>query len=535
MRKSGVLMHITSLPSPHGIGTMGAEARKFIDFLEEAGQSCWQVLPLGPTSYGDSPYQSCSTYAGNPYLIDLETLQEEGYLEAEEIAAADWKQDPEKVDFATLYKKRYPLLRIAFERFRQHLPEDYDAFCWEQGEWLEEYALFMAIKTEREGKAWDTWEDSLRLRDPEAIAAAKKELGMEMFFWKSLQYLFFKQWNALKEYAHSKGIQIIGDIPIYVAMDSADVWSAPWYFSLDEDRRPLEVAGCPPDVFSEDGQLWGNPVYRWDILAHDGYDWWKRRLRHSLQIYDVLRIDHFRGFDSYFCIPFGDKTARYGYWRKGPGMHFFRAMEESLGVMPLIAEDLGFLTPSVQKLLRDSGYPGMKVLQFAFGGDETNCYLPHHHVTKSVIYTGTHDNQTNNGWWENISRKERQDAREWLHAPRTEKPNHMMMRAAMESVCETCILTMQDLLDLGAEARMNEPSTLGKNWMWRALPGFTEGLAAGLKELTKRYDRLPKAEEELKPEGEEIPLCGLLHGMPEREKEEEPEEKPEEETPENPA
>ena len=521
MRRSGVLMHITSLPSPYGIGTLGKEAMRFVDFLESAGQSCWQILPLSQTGFGDSPYQSISTYSGNPYMIDLDILVEEGWLKKEEVAAVDWGKNPSKVDFAGMYEKRYPLLRKAFARFREKIPADYDAFGWEESAWLEDYALFMAIKNDKNGASWDTWEEDLRMRKPEAIEAAKRKLGTEMFFWKMVQYFFFRQWRAVKAYANQKGIRIIGDIPIYVSADSVDVWANPWYFALDKDGRPEEVAGCPPDAFSADGQLWGNPIYRWDRMQQDGYDWWVRRLGHNLKIYDIVRIDHFRGLDSYYCIPAGHQNAKKGYWRKGPGMDFFRALKERLGEMPLIAEDLGYLTPSVRLLLADSGYPGMKVLQFAFGSDETNAYLPHHHANNSVIYTGTHDNHTNNGWWESISLKERRTVRERLHAEPEEKPNDLMMRAAMESVCNTCILTMQDLLDLGAEARMNEPSTSGKNWCWRALPDYlgapgksvkTLPLTKKLHALTKKYDRIPRGEEAVDPKEAGIPVGARLEG-----------------------
>ena len=527
MRRSGILMHITSLPSPYGIGTLGKEAYRFVDFLHKAGQSCWQILPLGQTGYGDSPYQSCSTYAGNPYMVDPDQLVKEGYLTKKEVEAVSWGDDPENVDFAGMYVKRYPLLRKAFERFQENIPADYDAFCWEEGQWLEDYALFMAIKDENGGVSWDKWDKNLRLREPKAMEEAKARLGMEMFFWKMVQYFFFRQWEKVKAYAHEKGITIIGDIPIYVAADSADVWANPWYFALDEEGTPVEVAGCPPDAFSADGQLWGNPVYRWDVLQKDGYGWWIERLRRCLQTYDELRIDHFRGFDSYYCIPYGDKDAKKGYWRQGPGMDFFRAIQYQLGSLPLIAEDLGYLTPSVLQLLAEAGYPGMKVLQFAFGSNETNAYLPHHHVTKAVIYTGTHDNHTIRGWWDSIPRKERQETEERLHRKEGETPEEMMMRAALESVCETCILTMQDVLRLDGSARMNEPSTVGKNWKWRAAKNYLDDPSVWkwLRKWTKYYDRLPSAEPVPAPEMNYVPVGEKL---PQPGAEDKPAEKPEE-------
>ena len=501
MRQSGILMHITSLPSPYGIGTMGKAAYEFVDFLEKTGQTFWQILPLGQTGFGDSPYQSCSTYAGNPYLIDLDMLVEEGYLTKAEVEEPVWFSDPERVDFAVIYNQRYPVLRKAFARFRENIPEAYDRFCWEQGQWLEDYALFMAIKSDRNGASWDVWDSGLRLRVPEAIEAEKQRLGTEMFFWKMVQYFFFRQWRELKEYANKKGILIIGDLPIYVAYDSSDVWASPWYFSLDQEGHPKEVAGCPPDAFSADGQLWGNPVFRWDVLRGDGYGWWIDRLRHNLGFYDVIRIDHFRGFDSYYCIPFGQPTARGGCWRQGPGLDFFHAVRRALGDLPLIAEDLGEITPSVKSLLAESGYPGMKVLQFAFGGGPRNAYLPQHHRENAVIYTGTHDNTTNVGWWKQIGKEEREIVVHYLNLmdapgsygknPSAEEVNRAMMRAAMTSVCDTAILTMQDLLGLPESARMNEPATSGKNWKWRAKAGYlTEKLEKELYALTAYADRI---------------------------------------------
>ncbi len=505
-------MHITSLPSPYGIGTMGKAAYEFVDFLEESGQSWWQILPLGQTGFGDSPYQSASAFAGNPYMIDLDLLKEDGYLTAEEIEAVDWGEDPTQVDYAGLYEKRYPLLRLAFQRFQENIHPDYDPFCWEQGQWLEDYALYMAIKRDLSGASWDTWEKPIRLREPEAIEEAKRRLGVEMFFWKMIQFFFFRQWRALKAYANGKDIKIIGDIPIYCAFDSADVWAQPWLFDLDAEGKPVEVAGCPPDAFSDDGQLWGNPLYRWDIMRRDGYSWWMNRIKHNLGFYDMIRIDHFRGFDAYYCIPYGDKNARRGCWRQGPGMDFFRMLKWTMGTdVPLIAEDLGYLTPSVRRLLADTGYPGMKVLQFAFDSGSANEYLPHHHRINAIIYTGTHDNDTNIGWWKGRTFAQKQEVCRWLRMGSGETPNHAMMRAAMESVCDTAILTMQDLLELGTEARMNEPSTAGKNWKWRAKEGYlTKELVKKLRRLTEAYDRLPKAEatEEIEdplPLGAKIP------------------------------
>ncbi len=485
-------MHITSLPSPYGIGTMGKAAYEFVDFLKEAGQSCWQILPLGQTGFGDSPYQSCSTFAGNPYLIDLDLLAEEGYLKREEIESVDWGGTEEAVDFGDLYEKRYPVLRKAFTRFAHRIPADYDAFCWEQGQWLEDYALYMAVKTENQGASWEKWERPLRLREKTAVEKAKKRLGTEMFFWKMVQYLFFKQWRALKSYANGKGIRIIGDLPIYVARDSADTWASPELFMLDEEGIPTEVAGCPPDAFTAKGQLWGNPLFDWKRMREDGYDWWMKRLRHTRELFDWIRIDHFRGFDSYYCIPYGDEDATRGYWRQGPGTEFFRTLKQKLGEVPIIAEDLGFLTPSVRRMQRESGFPGMKVLQFAFDGGGGNEYLPQNYDRNCVAYTGTHDNPTILGWVETLSKKERAAAEDYLKIDPREGWCQGMMRGIWSSVAETAIVTMQDVLELPASARMNEPSTLGINWMWRARPGYREGdLAERLHAAMEKYNRIP--------------------------------------------
>ena len=515
MRTSGVLMHISSLPSPYGIGTMGKAAYEFVDFLKEAGQTYWQILPLGQTGFGDSPYQSCSTYAGNPYFIDLDMLVEEGYLAKEDLDAITWCEREDRIDFGGLYSKRYPVLRKAFEVFKENLPADYDPFCWEQGEWLENYALFMAIKNDKNGASWDVWEPDLKAREPEAIAAAKKKLGMEMFFWKMLQYFFFRQWKALKAYANEKGIKIIGDLPIYVARDSVDVWSNAQLFDLDEDCNPKEVAGCPPDAFSEDGQLWGNPLYRWGEMRKDGYRWWMNRLRHMYGFYDVVRIDHFRGFESYFCIPAGDETAKNGYWRKGPGLEFFDTMKFALGDVQVFAEDLGYLTPGVRKMLRGSGYPGMKVLQFAFDDNHDNEYLPHNYIRNCVAYTGTHDNDTNVGWLRSLSKEKHARVADYLHLDKKEGMSWGMMRAIWASSADTAIVTMQDLLGLPGTARMNMPSTSGINWLWRAKPGYLKkGLAEKIYACCMKYSRLGysedsswlNAEDDTTPIGEKLPV-----------------------------
>ena len=486
-------MHITSLPGPFGIGTMGREAYRFVDFLEAAGQSLWQILPLGPTSYGDSPYQSFSAFAGNPYLIDFDLLREDGLLLPEEYEGIRWSDTPEYVDYGRLYEQRYPVLRRAYDRFLQQKPGDYDEFCRSNEEWLPDYALFMALKDAHEGHQWCDWEEAQKRRDPAAIAEARRCYAAEIGFVMMQQYLFAKQWFALKRYANERGIRIIGDIPIYVPRDSADVWSEPHQFELDKHYDPVEVAGCPPDGFSPDGQLWGNPLYNWETMRADGYRWWVNRIRRSRDLYDIIRIDHFRGFDSYYAIPYGAATAREGRWREGPGIGIFHAFRAALGELPIIAEDLGFLTPGVRQLLAESGFPGMKVLQFAFDSREDSDYLPHNYGRHCVVYTGTHDNDTILGWFQTASPEDIAYAVEYLRLTPEEGYHWGMMKAALQSPGDTVVLTMQDLLGLGSEARMNIPATLGCNWKWRALPGaITLELAEKLRRMTGIYRRLPQ-------------------------------------------
>lgn len=496
MRTSGILMHISSLPSPYGIGTMGKEARKFVHFLMKSGQSYWQVLPICPTSYGDSPYQSFSSFAGNPYFIDLDTLCQENLLEKQECVSYAWGEDDTRVDYGLLYENRYPLLHKAFERFQKKIPKDYESFCREQADWLEDYALFMALKDAHNGVSWSQWEPELKKREKDALERAKQELAEEINFWKMLQYLFYRQWSRLKKYANDKGIRIIGDVPIYVAMDSADVWANPEQFYLDEELSPIDVAGCPPDAFSEDGQLWGNPLFRWDVMKKDGYRWWMKRLEKVSKLFDVIRIDHFRGFDSYYAIPFGDDTARNGEWREGPGIELFRTIEKGLGSLDIIAEDLGFLTDSVRKMLEDSGYPGMKLLQFAFDTREDGDYLPHNYTRNSVVYAGTHDNDTILGWMKTAPRACVSFAKEYLKLNRLEGYHWGVMRGVWSSVSDTAVVTMQDLLGLGSTARMNTPSTLGGNWMWRMKKDAIDTrLVKKIRRQVELYGRLPKQQQ----------------------------------------
>ena len=492
MRESGILMHITSLPGPYGIGTMGKSAYRFVDFLEAAGQSYWQILPLTPTGYGDSPYQSFSACAGNHYLIDLDTLVEEGLLKREEIEAVTWGKQPDRVDYGTMYDQRSKVLQLACSRF---VPDAaYDTFLEENRDWLEDYAIFMALKESMGGKVWLDWPEDLKCHDETALAQKRAELHSAVQLQYFLQYQFDRQWKALRAYAGSKGIRIIGDVPIYVPLDSADVWAVPELFQLDANRRPEVVAGCPPDAFTEDGQLWGNPIYDWDKMEATGYSWWVKRLSAAAKMYDVVRFDHFRGFESYWAVPAGDKTARNGRWVKGPGLNFIRAIQKALPDLDFIAEDLGYMTPEVRQLQLDSGYPGMKVLEFAFDSREDSDYLPHLYPEDSVCYTGTHDNVTLKQWFDEATAEDVAYAKAYLGLHEEEGYIWGMIRGAMGSVSRICIVQMQDYLELGKSARMNFPGTLSMdNWTWRALPGFdSEALARKILKLTKLYGRIAK-------------------------------------------
>ena len=489
MRCSGILMHISSLPGPYGVGTMGKHAFRFVDFLEEAGQSVWQILPLTPTGYGDSPYQSCSTFAGNHYLIDLEALVEEKLLREEELSGIRWSWSETKADFGLLYNNRLNVLRKAYGRFTAQ--KKLDAFCAKNVSWLPDFALFMALKDRFGGKPWYQWDKDLKFRKADAIAAARQELKEEIRFFCFVQYLFYTQWNALRAYAHGKGIRIIGDVPIYVPYDSVEVWKDTQLFQLDERLDPVSVAGCPPDAFSADGQLWGNPLYRWDVMAEDGYAWWIRRLAAAGELYDIVRMDHFRGLEAYWSIPYGDETAKGGKWITGPGMDFVNAVKKGLPALNMIAEDLGFLTQEVLDLRDASGFPGMKVLEFAFDSREPSDYLPHTYVSNTVCYTGTHDNMTMRQWFENAAPEAVEYATEYMNLSEKEGLVWGVVRTAYASVSDLCVIQMQDLLNLGAEARMNFPGTLSdSNWTWRASDDFmSKDLAKKILNMTKLYGR----------------------------------------------
>ncbi len=492
MRASGVLLPISSIPSNYGIGCFSKEAYGFIDQLVRGGQKYWQILPLGPTGYGDSPYQSFSTFAGNPYFIDLEVFIREGMLTEADCHSCDWGGSESYVDYAKIYNNRFKLLKMAFSKFDADKDPEYARFVEKNADWLEDYCLYMAIKNKEGGVAWRDWDEDLRKRDPKALAEAGERLEEEIRFFRFQQYWFFKQWHWLKTYANNCGIKIIGDVPIYLAMDSADTWAHPELFQFDEEEKPVSVAGCPPDGFSATGQLWGNPVYDWKYHKETGYEWWIRRMQHCMELYDVVRIDHFRGFDEYYAIPYGDKTAEFGKWEKGPGIELFKVLSENVKNLEVIAEDLGLLTDSVIKLVEDTGYPGMKVLQFAFDASWDSIYLPHKYSSNTVVYTGTHDNETTRGWFESLSEYDRKFVQAYTACKDmpVEECVWALIRTAMSSVSDLAVIPMQDYLCLGNEARMNAPATFGNNWKWRLTKGqLTEDVLGRMLALARLYGR----------------------------------------------
>jgi len=472
-RASGIILPISSLPSPHGIGTLGEAAYEFVDFLADAKQSWWQILPVGPTSYGDSPYQSPSAFAGNPYFVDLDLLVADGLLEKDEVEGISWGEDPARVDYALLYEMRPKLLRKAAKRGLSRDAAEVKEFREANSTWLEDYALFMSIKEHFGMVAWNEWPDEdARLRKPEALKRYASELKDDIDYYIYVQYLFFKQWEALSAYAHAKGVKILGDMPIYVAMDSADVWANPQCFQLDEKNVPYEVAGVPPDYFSADGQLWGNPLYDYDAMEKDGFTWWVQRVAGAGRLYDALRIDHFRGFESYWAVPYGEKTARNGHWVKGPGMKLVGLLKEQFPDITFIAEDLGFPTPEVRQLLLDSGFPGMKLLEFAFDSrDGGSDYMPHCHIWNCVCYTGTHDNPPLIAWKHEAAPEDVAMAGDYLGIKSDEDFVWGFIRGGMSSIANLFVAQMQDYLELGSESRTNIPGVLGGNWQWRLLPG----------------------------------------------------------------
>ncbi len=487
-RKLGLLMPISSLPSAYGIGSLGKGAKNFVDFLVKSGAKCWQILPIGPTGYGDSPYQSFSCFAGNTYFIDLEMLKADKLLTAAELKKVEDSGDC--IDYSRLYETREPLLRIAYSRFEKNIPDDFYAFCNEQTHWLSDYAMFMEAKRQNDGKPYQEWEEGLARHEPEAMGKFWHTYQDEINFYRFCQYVFYKQWFELKKYANDKGISIIGDMPIYVSADSTEAWAMPHLFIMGQDLYPKEVAGCPPDYFSEDGQLWGNPIYNWERHHQDGFAWWIDRIRRSLNIYDTVRIDHFRAFDTYYAIPFGSKTAKVGEWRNGPGMDLFNRVFECIDSPSVIAEDLGDLFDSVKVLLENSGFPGMKITQFAFD-DADSSYLPHFHKQNLVVYTGTHDNATLMEFLTNAKKTTKRRMAEYFGC--SEDRDDLfegVMRATVASVADLAVIPIQDFMRMGKEGRINTPSTLGGNWQFRLKKeNLTKELSGSILRLVKTYSR----------------------------------------------
>ena len=497
-RYTGVLMSVTSLPSKYGIGCFSKSAYDFVDWLEKSGQRYWQILPLGSTSHGgafDSPYQAYSAFAGNPYFISLEALIEEGVLTEAECDAIQFGSDPAHVDYDAMNAYRIPLLHKAYERSNISQNPEFQQFVAENHWWLDDYALFMAVKSFFNNQSWADWPEDIRMHYAPALDYYRRELYFDVEFQKYMQFKFYQQWSALKKYANDRHIEIVGDMPIYVSPDGADVWAKPEMFQLDERNMPTQIAGCPPDSFAEDGQLWGNPLYRWDYHRATGYEWWVTRMWYSFKLYDVVRIDHFRGFDEYFAIPATSTTAKDGHWEKGPGMELFHTIREKLGERQVIAEDLGLMTEGVRQLVKDSGFPNMKVLQFAFDAADTgaaNEYLPHNYNSNCVVYTGTHDNETLVGWLNGLGKEDLAVVRNYLCDKHTPKKYlfKSLIAAGMRCCAKTCIVPMQDWLALDNSTRMNQPGTVGKNWSWRLVPGqVTKELGEELLAMTKRYGR----------------------------------------------
>lgn len=500
-RESGIIMHITSLPGDYGIGTLGSEAYDFVDFLVNAGQKYWQILPLTQTGYGDSPYQSCCAFSGNPYLIDLDMLCDEGLLDREDYEEVDFGDNELEVDYEKIFNNKLPILRIAYENSKGLYDEEIEEFKKEQSHWVNDYGLYMAIKEKLGNISLLKWEDSIRKREEDIIDKYREELDDEVNYWIFIQYVFFNQWKNLKEYANDQGIKIIGDLPIYVAEDSVDLWINPELFKLDDNLMPTSVAGCPPDAFSETGQLWGNPIYNWKKQKEDGYKWWTQRFKSAMELYDVIRIDHFRGFEAFWQIPYGDKTAENGEWVKGPNVEFFETIEKKLGKLNIIAEDLGYMTEELEEFREKSGYPGMKLLQFAFDVDSEEGsdmpYLPHNYIPNCVAYTGTHDNDTVMGWFdESASIEEVEYCVNYLKLTEEEGYNWGFIRGIWSSVASVAIAQMQDFLGYGSEGRMNIPSSIGW-WKWRvSKEDLTEELCEQIYELTDMYGRLNKSLED---------------------------------------
>jgi 4-alpha-glucanotransferase len=467
-RACGTLLHVTSLPSPGGIGDLGEEAYRFVDFLAASRQRLWQVLPISPPGTGNSPYSATSAFAGNPLLISLERLAERGWLDKAQIAST---KPSSHIDFNEVTVRKMPLLHTAAERFLDKAEQEsrhrFEDFCWLNGWWLEDFALFEVIRNQHKQQSWMDWPDDLHHRDGGAIDKVKREHERELMVTRAIQFFFFEQWRALRQYCASKRVKLIGDVAIFVNLDSADVWSHPEIFQLDEQRRPINVSGVPPDFFSKTGQRWGNPLYRWDVLRQRGYDWWIQRMQWAVQTCDVIRLDHFRGFEAYWEIPAHEETAVNGHWAKGPDHDLFHALRQALGRLPFIAEDLGTITPQVEQLRRDFEMPGMRILQFGFGNPGAHIYLPHRYEPNTVVYTGTHDNDTTAGWWKSGATKEEKSAVQSYLQVVDGTIHWAFVRAAASSVADLCIIPMQDWLGLGSDCRMNVPSQPDHNWSWR--------------------------------------------------------------------
>ena len=498
-RTSGVLLSVTSLPSKYGIGCFDKAAYDFVDWLAKAGQKYWQILPLGATSHAgayDSPYQAYSAFAGNPYFISLDALVEEGVLTAQECDAANFGADPNCVDYDALFESRMPLLRKAYERSHIYQNADFQQFCKDNFWWLDDYALFIAVKEFFGGAGWHEWPNDIRMHYGFALDYYREKLYFQVEFQKYLQFKFYEQWSKLKKYANDRHIQIVGDMPIYVSADGSDIWAQPEMFQLDENNKATRIAGCPPDSFSADGQVWGNPLYRWDYHKATDYHWWVTRMWYSFKLYDVVRIDHFRAFDEYFSIPTDTMSAKDGRWEKGPGMELFHTLHKRLGQRGVIAEDLGTMTDGVRQLVRDSGFPNMKVLQFAFDRDDVggyNDYLPHNYNNNCVVYTGTHDNATISGWFLGLSKEDKEFVRDYLgdHHTANKWMYKQLIAVTMRSAANMCVIPVQDWLGLDNSARMNTPGTVGVNWSWRLQSGqLTEELAEEIRTVTQRYGRV---------------------------------------------
>ena len=493
-RSSGILFHPTSLPGKYGIGTLGKEAYAFIDFLKKSRQKLWQIFPLGPTGYGDSPYQSFSSFAGNPYLIDFDLLIEAHLLSEEDLRDVFFGDNEEYIDYGAIYNQKYPLLRKAYENFKSsdnhEMRQNLEHFKRENASWLNDYSLYISLKNHFNGLPWNEWAHDIKNREHGAMEHYKNELADDIEYHNFIQFLFFKQWGDVKRYANENGIKIIGDIPIFVAADSSDAWANPEIFLFDEERKPVKVAGVPPDYFSATGQLWGNPLYNWQKLKETNYSWWVERVRANLSTCDIIRIDHFRGFEAYWAVPYGDDTAINGQWEPGPGIDLFNAIKSQLGELPIIAEDLGLMTQGVIDLREATGFPGMKILGFAFDSGEENDYLPHTYTKNCVVYTGTHDNDTLIGWFQKAKEEDRQFARDYLNSRSDDEIHWDAIRGAWSSVANMAISPVQDFLGLGSEARINTPGVAAGNWQWRLKHGvLTDELAERIAKLTKVYSR----------------------------------------------